>query len=262
MTSIILIHLVLVSLALAQPFARGVNLAGWFQSANAKSIQFGKFSKQDFINLKSLGCDVIRLPISMHSMTNGYPNYKVDPILFYFLDRVVDWAEELKISLILDNHSFDPKVKTKPEIENILIPVWKQFAAKFKDRSNLVFYEILNEPHGIEDQIWNNVQQRVIDEIRKIDSVHTIIVGPADWNNYKNLHLMPEFADENLIYTFHFYEPFLFTHQGANWTNPSLQDLKNIPFPYEKKSLLSVPPSLKNTWVENRLKNYSIDGTI
>jgi len=79
------------------PFSRGVNLTNWFQAGNAKQIQFTKYTKQDFIRIKSLGCDVIRLPINLHFMSNGSPDYTIDPLFFDFLDQVVDWAEELQI---------------------------------------------------------------------------------------------------------------------------------------------------------------------
>jgi endoglucanase len=81
------------------PFSRGVNLTGWFQAGNTKQIQFTKYSKQDFVRIKSLGCDVVRLPINLHFMTNGAPDYTIDPLFFDFLDQAVDWAEELQIHL-------------------------------------------------------------------------------------------------------------------------------------------------------------------
>jgi endoglucanase len=55
------------------PFSRGVNLTNWFQAGNAGEIQFSKYTKQDFENIKSLGCDVVRLPINLHFMTDGAP---------------------------------------------------------------------------------------------------------------------------------------------------------------------------------------------
>lgn len=244
------------------PFNKGVNLTEWFQTPTAKSINFSKYTKQDIINIKKLGADVIRLPINMHGMTNGAPDYKVDTLLFYFLDQVIDWTEELGVNLILDNHSFDPAVNTEPSIENILIPVWQQFAERFKDRSNLIYYEILNEPHGISDITWNSIQGRVINEIRNIDSVHTIIVGPASWNSYNNLKNMPIYLDTNLVYTFHFYDPFIFTHQGASWTDPSMEPLANVPFPYDATRMPTFPTELIGSWIQSSFNSYSNDGTI
>lgn len=104
------------------PFKRGVNLTGWLQTSGARQIQFTKFTRQDFINIKSLGCDVIRLPINLHFMTGGAPAYTIDPLFYYFLDQIVDYAEELELHLILDNHTFDPATNTSPGVGDILVP--------------------------------------------------------------------------------------------------------------------------------------------
>ncbi len=243
------------------PFSRGVNLTTWFEAPNARQIQFTKYTRRDFQNIKLLGADVIRLPINMHGMTSGAPAHTIDPLLFVMLDPVVDWAEELGLHLILDNHSFDPAVNTSPQIWSTLVPVWKQIAAHYKDRSSLIYYEVLNEPHGIDDLVWNTIQQMVIDSIRSVDTKHTIIIGPAGWNSYNNLNQMPAYADTNLIYTFHFYDPFIFTHQGASWSSPSLVPLAGVPFPYNAAAMPAVPPSLAGTWIQNDINNYAANGT-
>ncbi|UCD49765.1 MAG: glycoside hydrolase family 5 protein [Phycisphaerales bacterium] len=245
------------------PFSRGVNLTGWFQASGPRAIQFTKFGKQDLVNIQSLGCDVIRLPINLHAMTSGAPDYTPDPLFLGFLDQVVDWAEELEIHLILDNHSFDPASGTDPNIGDILVPVWTQMAEHFKDRSEFLHYEILNEPHDIEDAVWNGIQTRVIGAIRKVDRTHTIIVGPAGWNSYNSLQHMSPHRDTNLIYTFHFYDPFLFTHQGATWTNPSMESLAGVPFPYYADLMPACPEDLEGSWVEGALNiSYVREGTV
>ncbi|MBN1895667.1 cellulase family glycosylhydrolase [bacterium] len=206
---------------------------------------------------------MIRLPINLHAMTGGAPDYTLDPLFLYFLDQAVDWAEELEIHLLLDNHTFDPALNTDPDIGDILVPVWTQMALHFKDRSNLVYYEILNEPHGISDASWNAIQKRVIEAIRLVDQKHTLVIGPAGWNSYNNLAAMPPYEDGNLIYTFHFYDPFLFTHQGASWTDPPMTPLAGVPFPYEAARMPACPAALKGTWIEGSLNNsYKTDGTV
>jgi endoglucanase len=244
------------------PFTRGVNLTNWLQTSGPRQIQFTKFTREDFINIKNLGCDVIRLPINLHAMTDGSPDYIIDPLFFHFLDQIIDWAEELGFHLILDNHTFDPAIKTSSKIGSPLIKVWTQMAARYKERSTLVYYEILNEPHGISDGKWNKIQQQVVEEIRKIDGKHTIIVGPAEWNSYHHLKYMPEYKDDNLIYTFHFYDPFIFTHQGAGWTNPSLESLAGVPFPYDTTRMPDCPSALRNTWICQNLLDYKKEGTV
>jgi endoglucanase len=260
---LILFLFILYSTLIAQTsFTKGVNLTNWFQAESPEQIHFIKYTKDDFKNIKSLGCDVIRLPINLHSMIIDSIEYKLDPLFLFFLDSTLDWAEDLNMHIILDNHTFNPFINTSVTVEKVLIPVWKQLAEHCKERSKLIYYEILNEPHGINDTSWNRIQQNTVREIRKIDSVHTIIVGPAGWNSYNNLKYMPEYSDTNLLYTFHFYDPFIFTHQGATWTTPSMLELANIPFPYDAARMPNLPSSLKESWVEDQYNYYSTIGTV
>ncbi|OHB66439.1 MAG: hypothetical protein A2Y77_03815 [Planctomycetes bacterium RBG_13_62_9] len=244
------------------PFHRGVNLTNWLQAGSARQIQFTKYTKQDFINIKSLGCDVIRLPINLHFMTGGEPNYVVDPLFYNFLDQIVGWCEELQLHLLLDNHTFDVDSSTDPNLNKVLAPIWSQIAAHYKDRSPYLYYEILNEPHGIDDARWAQIQQEVIDAIRAVDKTHTIVVTGAGWGSYNNLKNLPVYTDDNLIYSFHFYDPFMFTHQGASWTNPSMVPLAGVPFPYDAGPMPACPPELKGSWIDSSLKSYKSDGTV
>jgi endoglucanase len=244
------------------PFDKGVNLSGWFQAGNAHQLQLTKYTKKDFANIKSLGCDVIRLPINLFYMTNGKPDYVLDKLFLQFLDQAVSWAEEYKIYLILDNHSTDDIASKNPSLESALTKVWTQMAEHYKDRSEYIIYEIMNEPNGISTQTWGTIQQKGIDAIRSVDTKHYIIVGASNFNTYNELNQLPQYTDNKLIYTFHFYDPFIFTHQGASWPNPSLEKLINVPYPYNASTMPSLPGNLAGTWIQNAYNSYSIDGTL
>jgi len=245
------------------PFSRGVNFSGWFEAYSAQGISFTRYTEEDFTHVKSLGADVVRLPIRMHSMTGGPPAYTIDPLLFKLLDSAVDWAEKHELYIIIDNHSFDPVAKTANDIDNILVPVWEQMARRYKDRGDYIVYEALNEPHGISDARWGEIQGKVIDAIRRIDQKHAIMVGGTDYNSLQKLFSVPKYADDNLIYTFHFYDPYLFTHQGASWGNPPvLTTLADVPFPADRKRMPKISQELKGTWIEDSLNfQYHHDAT-
>lgn len=244
------------------PFTRGVNLTGWLQSSGPRAVHFTRFGRQDLQDIRALGADVVRLPINLHAMAGPSPDYALDPLFLFFLDQIVDWCEELDLHLILDNHTFDVDSSTDPQIGRILVPVWRQLAARYAQRSERLYYEVLNEPHGIGDDVWNAIQQQVIDAIRTVDTRHAIVVGPAGWNSYNNLDAMPRYADDKLIYTFHFYDPFLFTHQGASWVNPSMAPVAGIPFPYDAARMPEMPPELAGSWVGNAFASYRSEGAL
>ena len=263
--AIILFFLVIVpghQLRSQTPFKCGVNLTGWFQTSGTKQIQFTKYTKKDFENIKSLGCDVIRLPINLFYMTDGKPDYTIDPLFYDFLDQAIDWAEELNIYLMLDNHTSDDLASKNPDLETILAKVWKQMAGRYKNRSGYLLYEIMNEPNGMTTAVWGKIQQTAIDAIRSMDTQHTIVVGPSGFNTYNELNQLPLYTDTNLLYTFHFYDPFLFTHQGATWVTPSMAPLANVPFPYGAGQMPALPAELIGSWINSAYNNYQNDGNV
>jgi endoglucanase len=257
-----LLGLFQVSWTQSAPFSRGVNLTNWFQTGGAEEIQLKRYDQKDFEQIKSLGCDVVRLPVNLIAMTSGAPNFGVDPLFYNFLDSVLTWADNTGIHLILDNHTFDPSENTSPDIDQFLYKVWPQIAYRYRDRYDQLYFEILNEPHGISDALWNNIQLGVIDRIRQVDPDRWLVVGPAGWNSFHNLDKMPEYDDEKLIYTFHFYDPFLFTHQGASWTDPSLLNLAGIPFPYNATDMPGLPAEFNGTWIQSSYNDYKNAGTV
>jgi endoglucanase len=246
-------------MAVSVPFSRGVNFPKWFESRSFKDIVFDKYAEQDFADVKSLGADVIRLPAAFHNFTLGENDYTLEPEFLKYLDTVVDWAEKHQIYIILDNHSFHPINPTDADIDRILIPVWEQLARHYKDRSNYVLYEILNEPHGISDELWGKIQGAAITAIRRIDKKRIIIAGGTNYNSIEKMTKVPVYDDENLVYTFHFYDPHIFTHQGATWNKPSLAPLSGLPFPADGWSIPKIHETFKGTWVEESLKSYKND---
>ncbi|MCL2126789.1 MAG: glycoside hydrolase family 5 protein [Treponema sp.] len=247
----------------ALPFSKGVNFTKWFEAPSPGAIIFSRFTEQDFIDAKSIGVEVIRLPVKMHAMTGGPPSYALDPLFLDLLDRAVGWAEKHGLYLILDNHSFHPVEPTAPDIDTILVPVWTQMAGRYRDRSGYILYEVLNEPHGIDGKKWAAIQDRVVKAIREIDPERGVIIGGTNYNSIDALSDLPSYTD-NVIYTFHFYDPYLFTHQGETWGSPpNLKTLKGMPFPADAHAVPEIPPELKGTWVENSIRSsYRTDATV
>jgi endoglucanase len=242
------------------PFRRGLNLLDWLYEPRPGQININRYTSEDFQLFKAMGCEAVRVLTDPLKMAGPAPGYKLDTLFLVFLDIAVDRAEAAGLYIVLDNHSWDPVINTDPAIEPVLLAAWSQMALHFKNRSDKVLYEVLNEPHGISDSVWNAIQGKVIQAIRAEDITHTIVVGPANWNSYLNLDAMPVYSDDNLLYTIHFYSPHLFTHQGTTWGDPVPSDLTGVPFPYNSSSMPSLPASLAGTWWETMYDVYPQQG--
>jgi len=226
------------------------------------TLQVGK---KDFENIKELGVEVIRLPVWFEVWNDGAPDYRVIDECWRHLDDAVEWCRQLGMYLIIDFHNdCGGSSKTNPKIEKVLLKIWPQIAERYKDKGDHIIYEIMNEPHfksgNIEADIkkWGKIQGNVLKAIREIDKVHSVIVGGENWNSIDGMLKLPDYKDDKLIYNFHDYSPFLFTHQGASWTY--LKNITGIPFPYVKEKMPPVPKNADNS-VKWAMKNYEKDSS-
>ena len=227
----------------ALPFSKGINMPVWLEGSRLNTLLY---NKKDFENIKSLGVEVVRLPVWFEIWNQGAPDYKIEGECFEMIDKAASWCEELGMFLIIDFHNdCDGKSKTNPKIEQVLLKVWPQVAERYKDKGDFLIYEVMNEPHFKSGNLqadcakWAKIQGKVLKAIRAVDPGRLVVVGGGDWNSLDSMLKLPDYGDQNLIYNFHDYTPFLFTHQGAGWTN--LKRLKNIPFPYDKKKMPPLP---------------------
>jgi hypothetical protein len=85
-----------------------------------------------------------------------------------------------------------------------------------------VFFELQNEPHdALTTELWSELVGDTLDVVRVTNPDRMVIVGPGVWNSAWELSNLELPDDPALIGTFHMYEPFQFTHQGAEWVGGS-----------------------------------------
>jgi len=242
------------------PFEKGVNFTNWLEYRSAEQIDANMFSRQDFANARKMGCDVIRLPIHFEKICRAADGYIIPKKILDILDNAAAWTEELQMYLILDFHNDCTADSITPwDVDKILISVWTQLANRYRDHAEYLVYEIMNEPHGIAIERWNDIIARVFRIIREIDKNHWIIVGGADWNSTAGMKALPDFRDDKVIYNFHYYDPHTFTHQGAPWCH--MERVIGIPFPYDPEKM---PPMPENpTPIEkNHFEHYPVNGQL
>ena len=94
-----------------------------------------------------------------------------------------------------------------------------------------VAFELLNEVVDVDPEKWNNLAERALREIRKLNKTRKIIIGCTCWNSPSKLPFLRLYDDENVIYTFHTYEPFEFTHQQGVLQPQPLYYNRKMPYP-------------------------------
>lgn len=105
--------------------------------------------------------------------------------------------------------------------------MWKETARRFKDHPAVAAYQLMVEPETQNVSVWKTMAQDIVAGIRSIDATTPIHVGGAAWQSIDALANIPVFADTRIVYGFHQYEPFSYTHSGGG-TQPTASQLKAI----------------------------------
>lgn len=252
----------------AAMMGRGMNftyLDNWWRGTKEKkysdfvNLEDAMKREKTFADIAKSGFKTVRIPITFGAWANYEKPYKWENAeAIKSADSFVKWASENNLNAIVDLHhvEFDGSVKNASKTER-LVWLWTQIAERYKNTNpDKVFFEIRNEPHDVNASEWRNQAEAIIKVIRSVAPNHTLIVGFHDWNSRDALLESKPFKDSNIIYTFHYYHPFLFTHQGATWSSEGLPEAKNIPFPADEKTKLIVPETAKGKWTENLFKSY------
>ncbi len=187
-------------------------------------------SQADFARIKAAGFDTVRIPVRWHNKSMNTPPYTVDPEWMARVVEVVDWALEADLNVILNSHHFDPIYDDPGAVSVWHGAVWTQIATRFADRrEDKLWFELENEPHNNLDH--SNLLETLapaLAAVRASNPTRPVIYGGENWSGIDSLATLPLPDDANVYPTFHYYDPFEFTHQGASWTAP------NIPPPGRK----------------------------
>lgn len=217
---------------------RGINLSHWFsQSASySKEHLDTHTTARDIALIKSLGFDHVRFPIEPAPLMNNTPDPAIlNPTYLGYIDSALDMILAGGLAVVIDIHpSDDFKLRMARDDRSIeaFSMFWRAFATHLSRRDpELVFLEVLNEPMVEDPYRWYGIQGKLIAAIRAGAPNHTIIAAGHRWSGLYEMLFLEPYADANIIYNFHYYEPFAFTHQGATWAGPNLSFYKNVPYP-------------------------------
>lgn len=204
------------------PFCRCINIGNALEAP--VEGQWGVYIRDEFFKIiKEAGFEAVRIPIRWSAHANNDPPYTIDEKFFQRVDHVVKKALEQGLYVIINVHHYEEIMQNPLEHRERFIAIWQQISTRYRHYPDKLIFELLNEPHDkLTADLWNQLVRETVAVIRATNPTRKIIVGPVNWNSAYALQQLqlPE-GDENIIVTFHFYTPFEFTHQGAEWVSPS-----------------------------------------
>lgn len=251
-------------------FARGINLSNWFNDYS-DAAQFGtRFNASHFTQIKQLGFTFVRLPIGNTVLYDPTSPGTLKSSQLAWVDSAVKHINTSGLAVIIDFHpqqaGFEEALglNTGGEQDG-LVKFWKALADHYKSYpADKLAFEVYNEPHvtGVAPTVfqpdwWLPVQGRCIQAIRSVTLAHFVIAGGMEWNSMNGLVRVSPYPYDRVVYNFHFYDPFLFTHQGASWVDwPPAKEGHDIPWPASPEGVAPLIASASSPSVKDALAWY------
>jgi endoglucanase len=231
--------------ARAGKLKRGINASGWFAQVYDKRgytpEHFQAWTTAgDIALIQSMGFDHVRLSVNPQPMVSEREPNKIPAEYLASLDAAVKMILDHGLAVEIDLHpesDFKARLAKDDDFVERFADFWRALAAHYSSwDEDRVFLEIMNEPEFTDRYRWLGVQMKLAAAIREGAPALTIIAAGARWSDDDDLVFQEPLRDPNIIYNFHFYEPHIFTHQGATWSAYYWHWLRGLSYPSNPES--------------------------
>jgi hypothetical protein len=205
----------------------GINITGWFRypASRDPAALSGWLSDTAIRDLRSAGFTCVRLAVDP-AIIDGPAMRKV----------LVDQLRRLQrqgLGVIVSPHPVSWNLDANPADRARLTAFWRDLAPALRGLAPaLTFPEVLNEPVFHDDPaVWWSLQNDLRATIRAALPDDTIILTGQDWGGISGLLALPPSTDDNVVYSFHFYDPAELTSLAAYRPGLDRAALALLPFP-------------------------------
>jgi endoglucanase len=211
---------------IAHSLGRGVNLGNMLDAP--REGDWGVKLEPRYIDMAASSFQTVRLPVRW----SNHAAKTADATLDEEFARRVDWAIDSLLAkgvyVILDMHHYtqltgDAQHNNEFAVDASVVDprflnMWKQIAQRYKGKSNKLLFELYNEAHGrLNPDAWGELSSKALAIVRESNPTRTVLIGPGEWGSINELPKLKPPQDKNLIVAIHNYDPFPFTHQGADF---------------------------------------------
>lgn len=208
---------------LNKKLGKGINMGNMFEAPS--ETEWGNPFKDDYFKrISSLGFNHVRIPIrwDVPARCQQTEPFTINATFLERIKTVVDLAKKENLLVIINMHHHEA-IFANPDAQKAkFLSQWTQIATFFKDYDSNLLFEVMNEPNSdLTLDKWNTFFADALKEIRKTNPTRAVLMGTANWGGLGGVSSLKIPADNNLILTIHYYDPFNFTHQGADWVDGS-----------------------------------------
>ncbi|MGA8526034.1 MAG: cellulase family glycosylhydrolase [Candidatus Sulfotelmatobacter sp.] len=228
---------------------RGINTSGWFAQVYDKrgytKEHFQSWTTaEDIALIRSMGFDHVRLSVDPQPMMVNQRPGEIPAEYLGYLDAAVKMILDHGLAVVIDLHpdsEFKARLAKDDSFVQEFADFWRVLARHYSTwDTERVFFEILNESEMSDRYRWYGVQAKLASAIREGAPLHTMIAAGARWSDDDDLVFLEPLRDAKVIYNFHFYEPHIFTHQGATWSTYYWHWVKGLHYPSSPESAAKV----------------------
>ena len=243
MRFLLIIFIFTAQIANAAELQKGINLSSWLANASRQPLY-----EQDFKLIKDAGFDNIRLPVAPENIDSPE------------LTKAFELAKKYHLSVVLDIH---PHKDFALDVENEstqkeFIKLWQKLATRYKDQK--MVFELLNEPQFYRKEAqYQQFMGELVAAIRQIDKTRTLIIAAPNGSSIAGLQKLKAITATNIIYDFHFYEPYIITHQGVRqgFATKMIRYFHNLPYPAKLAMKENYAPNASNSeQAQKELQDY------
>lgn len=234
-------------------FERGMGIGGWLTNYKRFHVipenrrmditvgdmeHFAEYiTEKDIEYIAGLGLDHVRLGFDQIVIEKSPRKYREE--IFALLDSFVAWCKKYSLNIVFNLHkaignycdiSEEVSLLDSDDLKDRFVAIWVEFEKRYAHESSIAF-ELLNEVLDVDPEKWNNLAERTLGEIRRLNPERKVIIGCTCWNSPSKLSALRLYDDENVIYTFHTYEPFEFTHQQGVLQERQIYYNRKMPYP-------------------------------
>ncbi|MBN1116955.1 MAG: cellulase family glycosylhydrolase [Bacteroidales bacterium] len=240
---------------------RGINIGNSLDAVPTET-SWGNQPIQEyyFDDIKLAGFKCVRIPVTWKHHTSVSSPYLIDATWLDRVDTIVTWALERDLFVILNAHHEDG-VKAVNGMEDPSAradtlakydSIWSQVAERFKNRSEHLLFEILNEPQNMQLSTLDSLNARILSIIRKNNPTRIVLFSGTAYTGAYDLvkAAIPESTDSYLMAYYHSYDPWSFAGE-ANGTFGTTNDLNEADSRFKMVSewskTNSIPVTLNET---------------
>ncbi|HEY3405264.1 MAG TPA: cellulase family glycosylhydrolase [Ohtaekwangia sp.] len=200
---------------------RGMNMGNCFEAPS--ETEWGNPWKPEYFRIMAdLGFQHVRLPVRWEPAARSQATapYTITPAFMERIQAVVDTALKYDLHIIVNMHHHEALYEDPAGQKERFLSMWEQIADHFKNYPDKLLFEVLNEPHGnVTPEVWNEYFADALAVIRETNSTRVVLMGVADYGGLGGISKLELPDDEYIILSPHYYNPFNFTHQGAEWVD-------------------------------------------